>query len=226
VKKCVVLHYGNHNPNAVYYLDGTALPVASSTRDLGIMLTNTGTFREHSEYVTAKARRLTGMMLRTFQSRDRNVLLPVYKSLIRPVLEYATVIWSPYHKCDIKEVESVQRYFTKRIHGLGHLPYADRLSCLQLSTLENRRLYFDLLMCHKLLHGLLDCHCRDQLHLRHSNTRGHAYTLIPCTSTLDVRFHFFSERVVNSWNSLPSDIVDVADHDRFKRVLRQYLRAH
>ena len=165
-------------------------------------------------------------MLRTFQSRHRNVLLPVYKSLIRPILEYATVIWTPHCKTDIKEIESVQRYLTKRIHGLGSLSYGSRLSALHLSTLENRRSYFDLVACHKLIHATESCKCSEQLHLRRSNTRGHLYKLIATTSNLDVRFHFFTERVVNSWNSLSPEIVNIADNNCFKRALQQHMQAY
>ncbi len=165
-------------------------------------------------------------MLRTFQSRHRNVLLPVYKSIIRPLLEYATVIWTPHCKTDINEIESVQRYFTKRIEGLGSLSYSLRLGALQLSTLENRRSYFDLVECHKLIHAVESCKCSEQLQLRRSNTRGHLYKLIAGTSNLDVRFHFFTERVVNSWNSLPPEIANVDDHRYFKRALQKHMQAY
>ena len=153
IKKCVVLHYGLHNPCADYSINGSLLPISACTRDLGVMMSNSGKFREHCEQLAAKARRLTGLMLRTFHSRQSNVILPVYKSLIRPLLEYATAIWSPHYRSDIKEIESVQEYVTRRIQGLSKFSYSARLSTLRLSTLENRRSYFDLVECHKMIHG-------------------------------------------------------------------------
>ena len=193
-------------------------------------MSNSGKFREHCEQLAAKARRLTGLMLRTFHSRQSTVILPVYKSLIRPLLEYATAIWSPHYRSDIKEIESVQEYVTRRIQGLSKFNYSTRLSTLRLSTLENRRSYFDLVECHKLLHGVVRCHCREQLQLSRTNndynTRGHQYKLIPITSKLDVRCHFFTERVVNSWNSLPPEIAHILDHARFKWELRNHLQAY
>ena len=165
-------------------------------------------------------------MLRTFQSRHSNIILPVYKSLIRPLLEYATVIWSPFCKSDIKEIESVQRCITKRISGLRTLRYSARLSTLRLSTLANRRSYFDLVECHKLIHGSVRCTCSEQLEQSRSNTRGHPYKVRPHTSTLEVRVHFFTERVVNVWNALPSEIATITTLTRFKFELRKHLQAY
>ncbi len=226
IKKCVVLHYGHRNPGVQYSINGSLLPISECTRDLGVLMSNSGKFREHCEQVAAKARRLTGLMLRALHSRQRTVILPVYKSLIRPLLEYATVIWSPFYKSDIKEIESVQRYITKRIHGLKHLSYTARLCALELSTLENRRSYYDLVECYKLVHGNVHCACSEQLQQNCSNTRGHQYKLTAHTSTLEVRFHFFTERVVNVWNALPADIATITTLPRFKFELRKHLQAY
>ena len=112
------------------------------------------------------------------------------------------------------------------MQGLRNISYKARLTTLDLSSLENRESYFDLVECHKLIHGAVRCLCSEQLRLRHSNTRGHQYKLIANTSTLEVRFHFLTERVVNMWNSLPPDIVHITENARFKRLLRQHLQAY
>ena len=106
------------------------------------------------------------------------------------------------------------------------MSYSARLTTLHLSTLTNRRSYFDLVACHKLVHGVVRCTCSEQLELSHANTRGHQYKLIAHTSTLEVRVRFFTERVVNSWNSLPTEIADIIDTARFKRELRRHMTAY
>ena len=93
--------------------------------------------------------------IRTFRSRNRSVIIPILKSIIRPVVEYDTPVWSPGLQKDIAEVESVQRKLTKCIYGLGGVPYNERLQRLRLPTLQTRRLYFDLLECYKIVHGLV-----------------------------------------------------------------------
>ena len=69
------------------------------------------------------------------------------------MLEHDCVTWSPHLKQDIDKIERVQRRYTKRLRGLEGLPYSDRLCRLQLSTLELRRLYFDLYMCYRIIFG-------------------------------------------------------------------------
>ena len=72
------------------------------------------------------------------------------------ILEYASVVWSPYNKCDINKIEAVQRYFTKRLGGLGHMSYCERLSTLELDSLHLRRIKADLLLCYKMINNLVD----------------------------------------------------------------------
>ena len=75
---------------------------------------------------------------------------------MRPVLEYNTVIWSPYTVHDIEAVESVQRRFTKCLNGFRQFSYEERLRRLDLQSLELRRLHVDIIWCYKVVFGLVD----------------------------------------------------------------------
>lgn len=62
-----------------------------------------------------------------------NIMVPLFKSMMRPIIEYANVVWAPYLKKDIILIESFQRYFTKNIKCMkGKLMRKDwpNLSCL------------------------------------------------------------------------------------------------
>jgi hypothetical protein len=144
--------------------------------------------------------------------------------LIRPLVEYGTPVWNPYNKRDVKEIEQVQRFFTKRISGFSRLNYSERLRKLDLPTLELRRKYFDILMCHKLLHKLVRSKCSEHLEIRRSATRGHQFKLIGQTVVSATRRWFFTERIVNTWNQLPAEIANIADHSRFKLAIRKHLQ--
>jgi len=74
---------------------------------------------------------------------------------VRPLLEYNTVVWSPYIKQDIERLENVQRRFTKRLVGLKHVEYSERLQQLHLHSLELRILRTDLIWCYKIVFGLV-----------------------------------------------------------------------
>ena len=69
------------------------------------------------------------------------------------LLEFSSQVWSPHYKYLIDKIESVQRYFTKRLFGFSKLSYNERLISLDLDTLECRRLIYDLILCYKMIHG-------------------------------------------------------------------------
>jgi len=108
---------------------------------------------------------------------------------------------------EIDQIENVQRGFTNRLHGFKNLTYEARLVRLGIPSLELRRLYLDLIYCYKLVFGLI---CLDTEKLFAfspvSATRGHANKLYKPQCENAVRKTFFTERVVNVWNSLPHNI--------------------
>jgi hypothetical protein len=224
VRKCSVMYIGHGNLKTSYTVTGVSLPHSDHMRDLGITISSTLKFSEQSLRASAHTRKVTGMMLRAFKSRRQNVILPIYKSLIRPLLEYCTPVWNPGLKSDIAEVESVQRQITKRIVEVRGLPYAERLKVLALPTLEQRRLYFDLMECYKILHGHDVCDCVTSLQLKHTATRGHPFTLFPTAGRLLARQHAFTHRVLHAWNNLPAHIVILPTLQQFKHALRDHLR--
>ena len=113
--------------------------------------------------------------------------------IVRPILEYTSLIWSPHAKKDIDALERVQRRFTKSFSNIRSLPYSTRLTRLDLQPLYVRR-HIDLITCFRLIHGLahLDytSFCFPCLN---SVTRGHPYTLIKPPVCLNTnKFSFFS----------------------------------
>ena len=78
--------------------------------------------------------------------RRHNILVKAFNTYVRPVLEYASSIWSPTQIGLINRLESVQRRFTKRLPGIGHLTYRERLSALYI-----------LLCCLQINEKILDC---------------------------------------------------------------------
>jgi len=166
--------------------------------------------------LTAKARQRIGLLFRCFITRDAKILTKAYTTYIRPILEYCSTVWSPISVESLVRLESVQRHFTKRIPELSVLPYQQRCVELGLETLELRRLKFDLHYAYKVIFGLVDVDsCCFKLH-RGSRTRGHNYRVVPDRFSTNIRRHFFTVRVANVWNSLPTD-VSFADFKSFKR---------
>jgi len=88
------------------------------------------------------ANRELGMIKRTFTVRDKNIVLQLYKSLVRPHLEYSVKPERPHFHKNIDLLEGVQRRATKLITSIKDKTYEDRLRLVNLTTLETRRLRF------------------------------------------------------------------------------------
>ena len=79
------------------------------------------------------------MIKRNFTDRSEETIMSLYKSLVRPHLEYCTPVWSPQLVKDSKLIEGVQRRATKLVQGIEHWKYEDRLAHLRLPWLDMRR---------------------------------------------------------------------------------------
>ena len=104
-------------------------------------------------------------------------MIPLYKSLVRPYLEYGVEIWSPTSKKNIRLLESVQRRATRLIPEISHLPYEDRLAHLKLPSLVYRRHRGDMIQAFKYMNNIWDI---DETLLNPSSetrTRGHSQKL-------------------------------------------------
>ena len=101
----------------------------------------------------AAANAVLGMIRRTFLCKDKEIILQLYKSLVRPRIEYCVQAWRRYLKKDINVLERVQKRAMKLISGLSEMGYEERLKILGLTTLETRRLRGDLIEVFKILKG-------------------------------------------------------------------------
>jgi len=93
--------------------------------------------------------------------RDVATLKRAFTTYVRPLLEYASCVWSPSYCTVVRQIESVQRQFTKRLSGCKQLNYKCRLARLSMDTLEFRRLHSDLVLVYKILFGVVDIIAND-----------------------------------------------------------------
>jgi len=103
----------------------------------------------HIKQIVAKAHQFSNAILRSFVSRDIDLLVCAFSIYVITLLEYNSVVWSPQSEQDIELIEHVQRQFTKRLSGLKSHTYACRLEHLKVPSLMLRRLlYTDLVWCY------------------------------------------------------------------------------
>ena len=72
--------------------------------------------------------------------KKKELIIPLYKTIVRPLLKYFIQAWRTYRKKDIDMLERVQRRATKMISNVRNISYEMRLKECGLTTLETRGL--------------------------------------------------------------------------------------
>ena len=189
VEKCCIMNIGHLClPVRDFKIKDCMLSTVTSCRDLGVIVSNNLKPSTHIGQMVAKAHQRAGAILRCFVSRDVKLLVKAFTVYVRPLVEYNSVVWSPCSIQDIMHVERVQRRFTKALPGFKTLSYSSRLKKLDLPSLEKRRLHSDLIMCYKIIFGIVNICTSDFFHFHTvMSTRGHPYKLFKERSTNTVR---------------------------------------
>ena len=143
--KCKVVHIGKSLHSNYHVSDTTAPGVftnlhdVSYEKDLGVWTTNKMESSLHCQKAVSNANRIFGMVRRTFASMSKDLFMFLYKTYVRPQLEYCILLRCPYLAKDIDLLEKVQRRATKLVKGIRRLPYTTRLQKLGLNSLYCRR---------------------------------------------------------------------------------------
>ena len=138
--KCKVMHLGHQNNQYEYFMEENKLETTSAEKDLGVIVDPKLLFDDHVSQTVKKANRLCGMLVSNIQCKEKDIMVPLFKALVRPVLEYGNSVWTTCLKKHNTAIENVQRRFTKKIVGLQELSYEQRLETIKLPSLEFRRL--------------------------------------------------------------------------------------
>ena len=221
-KKCKVLSinkHGTRNDINEYYLNESVLPNVNNEKDLGINVDSSLSWNMHIKYNISKAKQSIGWVKRNVISRDILVMLDIYKTLVRPHLEFCVQLWCP-KPCKeswatIMDIESVQREYTRLIDGIGLMTYKERLDRLQLTTLIERRARGDLIEVFKIFRGL----CRYGKTLLNFSRSG---MNIVIKNNFSCIYNNFEIRVANYWNKLPDNLKMSDSVVDFKKGLEKY----
>lgn len=227
IEKCKIIHYGPYNPKHSYTMENKPLKTDTNEKDLGIHFDDKLRFTLHIRKSVAKANSRLGLIKRNFTNLTPKVFLPLYKSLIRPLLEYGSCIWNPYLLSDINEIEKVQRRATKLVKEISQQPYTNRLKHLKLDSLKFRRKRYDIIQVYRIVHEI------DNIDLNHffeyhtgPNTRGHSFKLKKPRAEKNIKLHSFSHRIIQDWNSLTDETVNKTSINSFKTALQNEWAEH
>ena len=206
--------------------NGNELHPVQNLRDLGVTVSADLSWSLHIANAVSKARSKAFWILSVFKTRKRSVMMTLYKSLVRSLLEYCCPLWNPSKITDIQLLESVQRTFTNRIAGLQGTDYWDRLKTLNLMSLQRRRERYIILQMWKLLH----CISPNDIGVKFQDKNRHGFkadvpklvktSLQHNQSLYDASFSVLGPRL---WNIIPAHLTRVADAEQFKIQLTNYL---
>ena len=225
--KCVVLRFQRNAspaPPPQYHINQTKIRVESSHADLGVLVSSDLKFHQHISNTARKAAGLTQNLLKSTVCRTPKFMMTLFCSHVRPIIEYCSCVWNTGYVGDLRLLESVQRRWTKSVHGLASQDYKSRLRSLDQYSTQGRLLRADLIQCWKIFHGKCSVASEDLfLMAPPTGTRGHRFKVCHTRAQTDVRKRSFSMRVVSTWNSLPDCAVSEIDYRCFKTKLADAL---
>ena len=157
-----------------------------------------------------------------------SIKVQVYKTLVRPILNYSASVRDPHTQSNIKQIEAVQNRAARFVFG----DYRPRSSVTQMKKelewedLKIRRTFSTLSIFHQAISSHLAITATTSLrpveqNLRHTSQTANSF--IPISTRKDCLKHSFLPKTVIHWNSLPANIINLSDKDQFKSAIYKYL---
>ena len=124
-----------------------------------------------------KAYHVLGLICKSFECKDSDVIVKLYKTLVRPIIKYNNVLWGPFYVLDNQKIERVQQKATRIIPSISHLSYHNRLRHLNLPSLQHHQQRGDLIYLYQMLKGAYDIDHQLFTPSTCTTTRGHTKKL-------------------------------------------------
>ena len=208
---------------------GDLIKEKSKVKDLGVTITNDLSFSEHINNVVAKGRQISGLILRTFSTRNSETMLTLYKACIQPHLDYCVQLWYPHKTTELQKLEGIQRTFTDKITGMQDLNYWERLEKLKLFSVHRRYERYIIIYIWKVLEGLVVAPKSEELIPILSTRNGRMCRKFHLSSSAPSKIKTIQHNSISRFGSrlfnvLPQDIRDFKGTiESFKNKLDKYL---
>ena len=229
VKKCKVMHFGHNNPRHNYTMMGQNLEEIQEEVDIGVKICANLKSSEQCRKAVRTAQTVLSQICRAFHYRDKYTFVKLYKQYVLPHLEFAVPVWSPWQDGDKELLERVQKRAISQISGLRGATYEEKLRELDMDTLEERRHQIDMLQTYKILKGVDKVEKETWFDMaadgaRHTRMTADPNNLKIPAARLDVRKHFFSQRVPEQWNKIPASLKQAKSASAFRFGYRAHRR--
>ena len=226
VDKCHIMHIGPNNSQYKYSMEGMELEVSTFEKDIGVIIDSSLKPSLQCSKAAKKANSVLAQLLRAISYRDKDTFLHLFRTYVRPHLEYCSAAWSPWTKGDTDLLECVQRRAIGMVINFsGHI-YEEKLAEARMTTLEERRHWGDLIQAYRILRGVDDVDPGvwfDVVQARNGamatrQNRGFM-NVERGEGRIDVCKNFWSQRVIDPWNNLPDTAKQAVFFDIFKNSI-------
>ena len=193
-------------------------------KDLGVLMSRSGDFKEHIDFVIKKVRKLIGWVCRTFSSRNISFMRQIYVSILRPHIDYCSQLWGPGEGPQLDRLEKLQSYFTRLVPSIRNLTYTERLREMNISSIQRRFDRYRIIYVRKILLNLVPnpgISIRRESHER----QGIQFEVNTMRTDPKLKSDSFLIRGPLTYNSLPEDLRSLNESiDSFKKNLDEFLR--
>ena len=225
ISKCFVMRVTQSTKYKIsydYQLHNTILNSVNHCKYLGVVLQSNLHWSKHVQEISAKANSTLGMIRRNIKKAPKRVKEQIYQTLIRPQLEYASTVWSPWLKQDIIELEKVQRRAARFVHN-NYWPLASvaqMIFNLDWESLEARRQKARLSMLFKAINDFIEIPMEHYKFSAITTTRSfHGLNLLLPSCRTDVYKNSFFPETISRWNYLPRQAVTSTSLQTFKTFM-------
>ena len=233
VKKCKILHVGHNNPRYSYCMNGVQIETANEEKDLGVVVESSMKPGKQCAQAAKNANFTLGQIRRAFHYRKKSNLVPIFKTFVRPKLEFAAAAWNPWTEQDKKQLEKVQERMIRMLSDVRGTTYEEKLKDAGLTTLEERRRRGDAIETFKTLKGLNGIKKEKWFTIEAEDTRAtrrntevteegerrrKSDVLVVDRARLDIRKNHFSIRAAKIWNEMPEEVKNQRSVNAFKNA--------
>ena len=184
----------------------------------------------HYRNIAQKGSRVLNLLRRSLFGCTKDVKSLAYRTVVRPCLEYASVVWNPHPASDTNVIEAVQKRAARWICAKWNpstfswdKPYTDCLRELNWPTLACHHHYYMIDYIHSMFHKGNSLSFHDYIQFNSSTTRSHALSIQPITSTINYYRYSFFVNTVFLWNRVPFNILTIVNKALFRCKLRTFL---
>ena len=218
ISKCETLHFGRKNPLLKYTIDHNEIPCTKMIRDLGLNVDSSLGFDGHAMIIKSKCIKLIALLFKCFYSKNQDLYIKFYTLYVLPVIDYASFMYCSTSQRNIKTIESIQHYFTRRLfhriyRNQTRPEYSERLKLFGMKELHIRYRLLDLILLFKISKGILSTDFCPSLSNRSQNL-----FIIPPINTSLYRSSFF-HRSLTLWNK-HSKSLDTSSISKFYNSLQ------